>query len=328
MTLKNIGFLVTIVGMLFVVLTGCEDDEYSLPQPKNEFQNDCIKRTIGPNLVGNRIEFAYAMALPPDLGALASAQVEASIPGAANTRFDNLAYYTAGNGADVGIEVASPSSTEGNFTNVTFTRDTFATTLRYYYVIPEEARGQSVSFTFSAKDSNGKTVKYDMGPYEISNMDMALDRAVNGTAMYISVADMAVYDAAQAATMPDKIDVVYLYRSIGGKNFNHALVAPAADPVYLPGVTLPAGVDNNTKIIETLNLRDQHLARLQYGVYVDEVDFRNLNLSTASNFAINLKAESGAWVETEDGKYRAYIYVNSVNANGSAVISMKRLTMF
>lgn len=39
-----------------------------------------------------------------------------------------------------------------------------------------------------------------------------------------------------------------------------------------------------------------------------------------------MKAESGAWVETEDGQYRAYIYFNSVN-NGAAsmTLSMKRL---
>lgn len=328
MTLKNIGFLVTIVGMLSVVLTACEDDEYSLPDLKKEFQNDCLKRTIGPNLVGNQIEFAYAMALPPGSGSIVSARVEASIPGAPATFLENRAFYTAGNGADVGVEVATPSSTEGGITNITFSRDTFATTLRYYYVIPEQARGQSVSFKFSSQDSNGKTVSLDMGPYTISNVDIALDRAVNGTAMYISIEDMAVYDETQAANNPGKIDVVYLYRSIAGKNFNHALVAPAANPEYLPGVTLPAGVENNTKIIKTLNLRDQHLARLQYGVFIDDVDFRQLDVSTASNFAINLKNESGAWVETEDGKYRAFIYINSVNANGSAVVSIKRLQMF
>jgi hypothetical protein len=46
---------------------------------------------------------------------------------------------------------------------------------------------------------------------------------------------------------------------------------------------------------------------------VDDLDFEKLNISDAPNWALNLRAESGAWVETADGKYRAYIYVNSVN---------------
>jgi hypothetical protein len=166
-----------------------------------------------------------------------------------------------------------------------------------------------------------------MGPYKIANMDMVLDRvAVNNAACYISIADMAVYDAATAATMPEKIDLVYLYRNIAGKTFAHALVAPAADPAYLPGVTLPAGVSNSVKISKQWNLRDQNLARLQFGIFIDDLDFERLDVSTAPNFAINMRAESGAWVETADGQYRAYVYVNSVN-NGtqSMTISMKRL---
>jgi len=176
----------------------------------------------------------------------------------------------------------------------------------------------------------------NMGPYTVAAMDMVLDSIItDNTDMYISISDMAIYTEAQAAANPEKIDVVYLYRTLvqpappaAALNFGHALVAPAADPMYLPGVTLPAGVNKNTKLIKTLNLRDQQLARLQYGVFIDDVDFQQLDTSTASNFAINLKNESGVWVETADGKYRAYIYVNAVN-NGSKNmrISMKRLKM-
>jgi hypothetical protein len=41
-----------------------------------------------------------------------------------------------------------------------------------------------------------------------------------------------------------------------------------------------------------------------------------------------MRSEAGAWVETADGKYRAYIFMNSVNnGNQSARISIKRYTM-
>ncbi|MFY0254750.1 DUF4466 family protein [Chitinophaga sp. 30R24] len=41
-----------------------------------------------------------------------------------------------------------------------------------------------------------------------------------------------------------------------------------------------------------------------------------------------MKEQAGVWVETTDGKYRAYIYINKADdTNKSAVISIKRYTM-
>jgi hypothetical protein len=45
------------------------------------------------------------------------------------------------------------------------------------------------------------------------------------------------------------------------------------------------------------------------------------------NYALGLRAEAGVWVETTDKKYRAYIFVNSINAAGTAVISIMRYTL-
>ena len=150
----------------------------------------------------------------------------------------------------------------------------------------------------------------------------------NGNMAYISIADTAVYNAANAATNAAKIDLVYLYRNLTTSTFGHALVSPAADTSYLPGITLPAGVNRSTKEQKVFNMQDYNLARLQFGgIFVDDIDFQKLDLSTQPNFAVNLKAEAGVWVETADKKYRAYIYINSVNANGSAVISMKRYAL-
>jgi hypothetical protein len=323
-------YLLPVLFLLWIFAVACEDDKYEVPTAKREFQNDCIKRSLGPNLVNNTLEFAYAMALPPDMGSIVSAQVEASIAGASGTYLENRAFSTDGGGNDKPVQIGEPSATDGGLTSVTFARDTFAVTLRYFYKIPEEARGQQVMFTFSAADTNGKTVKMEMGPYEIASMDMTLDKIVtDNTDMYISISDMAVYTAAQAAANPEKIDLVYVYRAAPA-TFAHALVAPAADPIYLPGLTLPAGVSKDTKVIKTLNLRDQHLARLQYGIFIDDIDFQALDMSTASNFATNLKNESGAWVETADGQYRAYIYINAVATapTKNMRISMKRLQMF
>jgi hypothetical protein len=319
-----------VLSSFFLAMTGCvKDKDYEVPTPKNEMQNDCIKRTLGPNLVGQDIEFAYAMALPAAKGKLVSAQVEATIAGAPETYLENNSYYTNSSGIDVGVPVGSPSVNKETTTTVTFTKDTNAVTLRYFYRIPEEARGKSVKFTFSAKASDGETVSYSMGPYDVAKMNMTLDlTATDGDKCYISIADMAVYNAQDAAANAGKIDLVYLYRAIPNITFKHALVSPAADPEYLPGVTLPASVNNSTKVEKVWGLRDFNLARLQYGIYIDDVDFEKLDLSTAPNYAVNLKTEAGVWAETADGKYRAYIFVNKADdTNKRATISIKRYTM-
>ena len=329
--LLNITYSSLLVTFLMLA-AGCEKKEYAIPTPKNVLQNDLIKRSLGPNIVGQQIEFVYAMAILPDKGKIVSAKVEASFPGGAGTFLENRSFSTSGGGADVPVTIGTPSVNSGPTTTVTFNKDTSAAALRYFYVVPEEARDQNVSFTFSATSSNGETVSYKAGPYKVSKMDMVRNLVVSDSTkmFYISIADMAVYDSATAASKADKIDLVYLYRSFTTSPFNHALVAPAADAQYRPGLNLPQGVNKTAKILKVFNLADYDLARTQVGVYIDDLDFQKINLDAAPNFAINLVAESGVWVETADGKYRAYVFINSVvarTANKSATISIKRYAL-
>jgi hypothetical protein len=267
------------------------------------------------------------MAIPKSSGKLVSAQVEASIAGATGTYLENRSFYTNSSGVDVPVLVGSPSVTVDKTTKMTYSVDTSAATLRYYYVIPEEARGQSVSFTFSVTSSDGKTASYKMGPYTISRMSIKRNLAVsNGVNAFISIEDMAVYNAAAAAATPGKIDLVYLFRA-APTTFTHALVSPGADAAYLPGVVLPSGVNRSTKLRKVFNLQDRNLANLQFGIYVDDIDLKNVDMVDMPNYAIGLRAEAGVWVETADKKYRAYIFINSINAAGTAVISMLRYTL-
>lgn len=325
---KNI--LYTIFPVLTAVLisfVGCKKEEYALPVAPDVLQNTAIKRTLGPNIVTQTIDFAYAAAILPSKGKLTSIQVEASIAGATGTFLENRSFYTNGSGVDVGVTVGSPSINEGTKTTVNFTVDTSAATLRYSYVVPEEARGKTVSFTFSAKSSNGETVTTTMGPYTIAKMDIVRLLNVKTDSAYISIADLKVYDPKTAATNASKIDLVYLYRNITTSAFSHALVSPAADTAYLPNVKLPTGLTNSTKMQKVFNLQDFNLARLQFGIYIDDLDFQQLDLTNAPNYAINLRAEAGVWVQTADGKYKAYVFINSVTATGTAVISIKRFAL-
>jgi len=323
---KNIKFPALILIMLTSLLA-CTKQEYTIPDPVSQLTNDCIKRTIGPSIVSLPLEFAYAMALPKINGKLVSAEVEASIAGASGTFLEHRSFYTNSSGVDVPVTIGTPSTTVDKLTKVTFNVDTNASTLRYNYVIPEEARGKSVSFTFTATSSDGKTATYKMGPYAISKMAIKKNLAVsNGVNAFISIEDMAVYNAASAATNAGKVDLVYLYRATP-TTFTHALVSPGADVAYLPGVTLPSGVNRSTKLRKVFNLQDRNLSNLQYGIYVDDIDFTQLDMVDMPNYALGLRAEAGVWVETTDKKYRAYIFVNSINAAGTAVISIMRYTL-
>jgi hypothetical protein len=323
---KKIQFPVLILIMLTSLLA-CTKQEYTIPDPVTQLTNDCIKRTIGPSIVGLPLEFAYAMALPKLNGKLVSAQVEANYAGTTGTYLEHRSFYTNTSGVDVPVIVGSPSSNADKLTKMNFTVDTSAATLRYYYVIPEEARGKTVSFTFTANSSDGKTASYKMGPYTVSKMDIVKNLAVsNGANAYISIENMAVYNAASAATNAGKIDLVYLYRAVP-TTFTHALVSPGSDAANLPGVTLPTGVNRSTKLRKVFGLQDRNLANLQFGIYIDDIDFQQLDMVDMPNYALGLRAESGVWVETTDKKYRAYIFVNSINAAGTAVISILRYTL-
>ena len=131
----------SIVLLAFLLATvGCEKKEYAIPTPKDVLQNDVIKRSLGPNIVGQPIEFVYAMAILPDKGMIASAQVEASIAGGPGTLLENRSFFTNGSGVDVPVTIGTPSVNTGAVTSVTFNKDTSAAALRYYYVVPEEAR--------------------------------------------------------------------------------------------------------------------------------------------------------------------------------------------
>jgi|GEM_PF-1466409 hypothetical protein len=87
---------ILVATLVLIGLAACDtsDNPTITPLKKVGFQSDVIKRSLGPNVVGQEIEFAFAMALPSAQGKLASAEVKASIPGAAGTYLENKSYYT------------------------------------------------------------------------------------------------------------------------------------------------------------------------------------------------------------------------------------------
>lgn len=310
----------SILFTLFVSLllcASCSDDD-----PATALGNDCIKRSISPNIVGGEIEFAYAMAIPPGIGKLTSVEVSATIPGAKGTYLDPKSYRTNASGQDVGVVVAESSRLQDGKCITSFIVDTCATTLRYFYEIPEEARGKEVSFSFSVKASNGEKQQYNMGPYKISKMDMVKNLELKHIeTCYISLKDLKIYTAAEAAANAGNIDVIYGFSS--KSTIGHAFYAPTASAEYLDETIVPSGASSDSKLVKTWALRDQQLSDLQWAIFIDDQDFQECSFDNAANFYLGLKAENGVWVETGDKKIRAYIYINSIT-NGQMIISIKR----
>lgn len=319
--MKSKWILLTSLLVGTLLFSACSDDDSA----KTVLGNDCIKRSISPNIVGEYIEFAYAMALPQSAGKLESASVTATIAGAPGTYLDPKSYHTNSSGQDVGILVAEKSQLQGNSCSTNFIVDTCASTLRYFYQIPEEARGKEVSFTFSVKASNGEQQQYEMGAYKISRMDMVKNLVLtHGDSSCISLKSLKVYSLSEVAanpTLASETDVIYGYSS--KSTFGHALYSPTASSEYLGETVIPSGATSDSKLIKVWALRDQQLSDLQWAVFVDDLDFEKQSFQNSNNYYLGLKAENGVWVESGDKKYRAYIYINSIT-NGKMTVSIKR----
>ena len=316
------------VSLLTLTFVSCSDNDEHAILPIN---NKCLKRTQGPNVVGNEIYFVYAMACPYNTVNLTECTVEASIPGAEGTWLEHNSYYTNSSGMDIPVPVGEPSVTEGSLTRVKFNVDTCAASLRYYYKIPEEARGKKVKFTFSAKGSDGRTISMTMGPYDISKQYMVRNLTLSRAACYISLEDMAVYTLEEAREHPEKIDLCYLWRNKinEGVEFGHTFASPAADREWLDNLEVPENMTRDVKLRKEWGMIDAHLTDdPDNGTYIDDIDFETIRLEGMPNYAVNMKEKGGMWIETADGRYRAYIYINSLKSTSGGTISIKRYNMF
>ncbi|GAB4035134.1 DUF4466 family protein [Spirosoma gilvum] len=330
--MKKITYSVLSVLGLWILTAGCQTKDVT----PDSLRNDLLKKTTGPAVVGDRIEFAYALGTTE--GDLQNVKAEATIAGAKGTGFSGYSWYTNRNtGVDQPVQTATDTVTNGTVSSAKIidVATNKAVTLRYYYYPGEDAKGKDVSFRFSGTSSNGKEVSYQSPSYRISRMDMKRSLAlVDGGKAYVSIADMAVYTKAEVEqnNLASKIDFVYIYRATlgtGNYAFGHAIVAPSnAD--YLKDVTLPTGLAKpRTAIDKRVDVKDAQLrGTTGFDVYIDDLDLQQTTFPNAADYAYGFAADQGAFVKTADGAYTAYVYVNSVN-NGakSMTISIKRLKL-
>lgn len=343
-------FLIILVSHL----ASCSDDESS------NVKNDFMKKTTSPAIVGETIEFAYAMGTTS--GRLSTAEAVASVSGVQGTGFGLYSYFTARNavsyngvnyvaGAEVPVQTVRETSTSGTTTTASMMEkvethymnpvvalgasqsDLVAATLRYYYVVPEEARGKEFSLRFTAKSTEGELASYQTPAYKVSKMDMKrLIAMKNNEACYFSIADMKAYTKAEVESqnLSGKIDFVYMYQAqLGGFTYNHAFVSPGTDPKFVAiPANIPSGWTKNKTLMEKrVDVRDAQLKGSMPNVYIDDIDFETLNLDAAVDYVLDCKAEEGAFMKTADGKYAAYIFINSLptaNNGQTFTVSIKR----
>ena len=112
----KINYYTSIILCAAALLSSCSKDEDSSSGLKNDF----IKKTTAPAIVGQQLEFAYAMGSP--LSTLTKASAQASIAGDANTGFGLYSYYTTSKaitadgvsynaGQDVPLQTVSEANT-------------------------------------------------------------------------------------------------------------------------------------------------------------------------------------------------------------------------
>jgi hypothetical protein len=331
----------------------CKDDVVS------NMKNDMIKKTTAPAIVGQSIEFAYAMGTTS--GRLGTADVVSSKPGASGTGFGLYSYFTARGtmvvngitysaGSDIPLKTVQETSTSGatstatmmekvdaNYINPTIPfgtsqTDLIAATIRYYYIVPEEARGGKMSFLFSSKSTTGETAEYQTPEYNVSKMDMKrLISMNNGGACYFSIADMAAYtkDEVASQNLSGKIDFVYIYQAqLNGFTYGQSFVSPGTDPKYIavPSAIPDGWTKNKTLMEKRVDVRDSQLKGNIPDVYIDDIDFERLDLNAAVDYVLSFNAEEGAFMKTADGKYAAYVFVNSLATTngGTMTVSIKR----
>lgn len=318
--------------LTIISFTACKKDDKPSATLKNEF----IKRTVSPLIVGERLEIAYGAGSTNSV--LSSMQVIANIPGAAGTGFETVTHRTV-NAADITATVATSSITK-DAVSTAMLIDTNATTLRYIYIVPEAARGKQVSFEFSVTSKNGEKAASSTPYYNVSKMSMARNITLTGTATgarYFSIADMKAYTQAQvdSGNLSARIDFVYAYAATvtpgsTAYTYGHSLVAPAAPAAYYPaGFNIPAGWTKNSTPMEKKSGTTVYDGQLKGDanntIFVDDQDLQKQLFDGSPNFAITLAADASIFMKTADGKYTAFVYINTVNnGTSTSVISLKR----
>ena len=304
--------------------SSCSDDESPL-------RTDLLRKDVGPDLVGNTVELAYAIG-STDGTPIKAVEVTASFPGAEGTGIAmNSRYTNPDNGEEDEVRIATETSTEGTVSKA-YIVDTVAATIRYFYVVPEVARGSKIKFHFRSITGTGEAT-VQSPEYTVSNVEIFKNLSLSsGERSCFSLETMQSYSVAQVEEMgiAGKIDFIYTYKPTMGSgwSFAHGLVSPSNEKGYLYPVEIPSGAANRT-LMEKRYWPDGQLKTSGVPtIYVDEIDLRQAALDGVTAHAYELGQDQGILVKSHDGKYIAYLYINETSSNLKRMsFAIKRLTL-
>ena len=298
--------------MIFGLALGCSEDDV-VPS----VQNDFLLKSQGPAIVGDTVEFAYAAATLE--GHIQAMYAKPTIPGGIGTGFDSHAYSVDAVGNEVGIELARPQS-EGESNAALFNVDTNAVTLRYYYVVPESARGLQFSIQFSVETTSGKTTSLASATYNVAKLKIEREVVMtDNDKCYFSLARMKAYTEQEVIDqgIADQIDFRYIYDALNpdGIPYGHALVSLGTEERYLNGRIIPSSFGTSTsKIEKRAFVNDMQLSEMLPATFVDDIDLETVDLTQTNDFILGINTRNSAFVETSDGRYRGFLFFKSARS--------------
>lgn len=343
---KKINISKNLLAVLVLLLVVCisssceKSEDYELVK--------YLKKTYGPLIVTQQVDFAFAIA-SEDGSSLKNFEISASFPGQTGTTADTKCYWSLLDGKTYSKDMLSGIGTNGKVTSGSIIEgivwemgkvsgySSEAVTIRYSYVIPEEARGKSLKFDIKYTTAKGTQYAYTTSSYTVENMDMVTDVVLADPAgnigkRYFSVSEMKAYTLAEvnAQNKSGFIDFVYRYNSATittpgnlALKLNSCISAPSQS-VYLSSDYVPAGWTKNTTKIETRKWDDMQLKGNTPNNYVTDLDLEDAVLAGNTFGEYDLKKDFGLLMQSSDGKYRAFVYLKSVGT-ATVTIGVKRL---
>ncbi len=343
---KNLtGKLLTasmLLMMAFAFFACDKDDDYQLIT--------YLKKTYGPVIVNQQVDFSFAIA-SNDNSSLRNFEITATYAGKAGTTADTKCYWTLLDGKTYSKEMLTGITTNGNVTSgsvidgIVWEMGTAsgyssqAVTIRYSYIVPEEARGKNVQFTVKYTSVNGSVQSYSTLNYPVEKMDMVKDivltEATGNTGRnYFSISELKAYTKAEVETQNKSavIDFVYRYSTSaittpGGSavTLGSCISAPSQN-VYLTTSYVPANWTKNATLIEMRKWDDMQLKGNTPNSYVTDMDIENTTFNGNTFGEYGLKVDFSLAMQTADGKYRAFVYLKTVGTN-TVTIGVKRLAI-
>ena len=309
-----------------------------------------LDKSYGPIIVGQQVDFSFAIASNDD-SSLKNFEISASIAGQAGTTVDTKCYWTLLDGVTYNKVMLSGISTVGKVTAGSVIDGIIwetgsasgysskAVTIRYSYIVPEEARGKNLQFNVRYTTVKGSEQSFSTITYNVEKMDMVkdivlTDLASNTGKNYFSISELKAYTKAEVESLNKSaaIDFVYRYATTpivtpGGNSITlNTCISAASNLIYLNNNYVPASWTKNATLIEARKWDDMQLKGNTPNSYITDLDIKSTSFNGKTFGEFNLKKDFSVVAKTADGKYCAFIYLKSVSA-GTITIGVKRLAI-